>query len=375
MLIGEKLHFSDSATELEPITDREVILLHSSWEKTKDGHEYEQRHVHVDDPHDPEIAFQLEVVASMFNQALIDNPDWQPPKHPKRTQAYTGEKVVPNEDLKNFDPDSNPAWQWFYGPEGSSLRKWRELIPSAKALYPMQRLDDIARIFPKGWEPDERSIEIFYNMLDSIAIRTRAEIMKASMFAQAQQSESKELHVVSLGSGAAVAETDVAIKIQRELGKTLHMQFYDIDAEVLEFGKEYAERVGLDMSSVTQKHANYLRALALPEESQDFIDVLGLWEYLKPEECIKLLERSYKMLKPGGTFIASNMLEGRQQFTFNQRGVGWWLLHDRSQDELMQIVHEAGIDTRFVTLTVPEDGVYAVMEVQKPYNDEVERIS
>lgn len=374
MLIGEKLHFSDSATELEPITDREVVLLHSSWEKTKEGHEYELRHVHVDDPHDPEIAFQLEVVASMFNQALIDNPDWQPPKHPKHTQAYTGEKVVPNEDLKNFDPDSNPAWQWFYGPEGSSLRKWRELIPSAKALYPMQRLDDIARIFPEGSEPDERSIEIFYNMLDSIAIRTRAEIMKASMFTQAQQSESDELHVVSLGSGAAVAETDVAIKIQRELGKKLHMQFYDIDAEVLEFGKEYAQRVGLDMSSVTQKHANYLRALYLPAESQDFIDVLGLWEYLDRAACVKLLKQSYTLLKPGGTFIASNMLDNRKQFTFNQKGVGWWPLHARSVDELAAIVHDAGIDTRQLTITISEDGVYAVMEIQKPYADDVETV-
>jgi len=372
MLIGEKLRFSDSATELEPITDREVILLHSSWEKTKDGHEYELRHVHVDDPHDPEIAFQLEVVASMFNQALIDKPDWQPPALGK--QAYIGEKMQPNEDLKNFDPASNPAWEWFYGPEGSSLRKWREFIPSAKALYPMQRLDDIGRIFPKGWEPDERSIEIFYNMLDSIAIRTRAEIMKASMFAQAQQSESNELHVVSLGSGAAVAETDVAIKIQRELGKKLHMQFYDIDAEMLEFGEEYAQRVGLDMSSMTQKHENYLRALALPAESQDFVDVLGLWEYLRHKECVNLLKKSYQLLKPGGTFIASNMLKGRKQFTFNQRGVGWWTLYDRSQDDLVAIAHEAGIDNRLVTLTVPEDGVYAVMEIQKPDTAEVEKI-
>lgn len=364
MTIGEQLRYSEAHSELQPITDREVALLSSSWETTRDGHEYELRRVHVDDPHDPDIAFELEVVGSMFNQALGDNHSWQPPTLNKR--AYMGEKMEPNSDLVGFDPSSNPAWEWFYGPEGSSMQKWRELIPSAMALYPMQRLDDMQRVFPSGWEVDDRAKEIFYNMLDSIAIRTRAEIMKASMFAQAQQSEANELNVVSLGSGAAVAETDVALKIQKELGKTLHMQFFDIDSEVLAFGKEYARRVGLDMSTITQKHANYLRALALPAESQDFVDVLGLWEYLEHDECVNLLKKSYRLLAPGGTFIASNMLEGRKQFLFNQRGIGWWTLHDRSSDELIEIAHQAGIDTRNVTLTIPEDGVYAVMEIQKP---------
>lgn len=364
MTIGEKLQYSDTRSELQPITDREVVLLSSSWETTKHGFQYERRLVHVDDPHDPETAFQLEVVGSMFNQALIDNPSWQPPVRPP--QAYVGEKMKPNEDLIGFDPASNPAWQWFYGPEGSTLRKWRELVPSALALYSMQRTDDVARVLPDGWEVDERAEEIYLNMLDSIAIRTRAEVMKAAMFAQAQQTDADEMYVVSLGSGAAVAETDVAIKINRELGKRLHMQFYDTDEEVLEFGKDYAQRVGLDMSMLSQRHANYLRALSLPAESQDFVDVLGLWEYLTHDACANLLQKSYRLLKPGGTFIASNMLDTRKQFEFNQRGVGWWTLYDRSEDELVQIAYEAGIDTRYVTITIAEDGVYAVMEIQKP---------
>jgi len=58
-------------------------------------------------------------------------------------------------------------------------------------------------------------------------------------------------------------------------------------------------------------------------------------------------------------------MPSRPQREFNQRAVGWPGLYLRDDTALLDIVEAAGIDPSQVTITHPEDGVYAVMEVRK----------
>lgn len=345
-LLGERVSSVDIGPEQIPVG--EVVEREVRRARNSSGHNYLRRRVAVGDESEPQASKGMQIVADLFEDALIKNKDWEAPSPANNYQT-------------------NPAWEWFYrhDPNQTSMLEWRELMPTAKALYPMQRLEDAARVFPSG-VVDERAKEVFLNMLDCIAIRSRARVMTDHLLHIAADSPRQELTVVSLGCGAAVPDIDAANRMKETMGKTVHMKLYDLDRDALRFAEELAHEAGIPEDKVETNAGFYVRAFALPNESVDIVDVLGLWEYLPEKECVKLLQRSYDLLTPGGAIIASNMLDSRRQLKFNQHAVGWPKIYPRSEDTLVDIVAAAGLDTDQLTFTVPEDGVYGVMEIRKP---------
>jgi hypothetical protein len=333
--------------ELRAIPVGKVVERETYQALNASGFSYERRLVSVGDESTPETRRDIQMMADFFDDALKENPDWLPPS-------------------EENDFETNPAWEWFYlnDPEQTSMLEWQQLMPTAMALYPMQRLDDAARVFASG-VVDERARDIFLNMPDCIGIRSRARIMRDSLLGVAQRTQGQELKAVSLGCGAAVPDIDATVAVKDKFGKSIHWDLYDIDGKALSFAKDLAAEAGIAGKDVSTNEGSYFRAFSLPKESLDVVDVLGLWEYLTEEQCIKLLKRSYDLIKPGGSFIASNMLVSRPQLEFNQRAVGWPLIYPRSEDALVDIVASAGIDTDQLKFTTAEDGIYGVMEISK----------
>ena len=64
--------------------------------------------------------------------------------------------------------------------------------------------------------------------------------------------------------------------------------------------------------------------------------------------------------------VVANMLSDRPQLAFNQRGAGWPHIYPRSIDELVRLVELAGLPLDRTTVHVPQDGVYAVVEIDVP---------
>ncbi|MNN23232.1 hypothetical protein D3C81_1366230 [compost metagenome] len=69
-------------------------------------------------------------------------------------------------------------------------------------------------------------------------------------------------------------------------------------------------------------------------------------------------------MKPGGAVIVSNMLTTSPQIDFILRCIGWANIYPRTLQQLQDIHLAAGIPAENVTVIVPKDGVYAVMEVR-----------
>ena len=76
------------------------------------------------------------------------------------------------------------------------------------------------------------------------------------------------------------------------------------------------------------------------------------------------LQRALRLVKPGGAVIVSNMLTNSPQIDFVLRGIGWEDIHPRSLQQLQDIHLAAGVPVENVTVVVPKDGVYAVMEIK-----------
>ncbi len=346
----------------------EVSVISSERVIDRKGHEYIRRDVEVADESDsdPQLRDWYRERGDDYERMLRFNMDM------RGTGIKDGIVEVPQE---------NAAARWLYYDENGNdtqMIEWARRFPTAIALEPLQRLDEGGQWLRAG-KLDDRSLELFTNMVDGIGLRSRARIYSQQLVEYAQTTNAESLDIVSLGSGAAVPNIEATRRLEAD-DKAVHWRFYDFDPQALLFAEKLIGEknfqystfdygptwVNPDTGKTEPKGQNYLRAFGIEDESVDIVDALGLWEYLKPEHATKFASKLYAKLKPGGSLIVSNMLPSRPQREFNQRAVGWPGLYLRNDTDLLDIISAAGIDTKQVTMTHSGDGVYVVMEVKKP---------
>jgi len=344
-----------------------VRTIRSEVVTNRKGHEYMLREVSVGDEsdEDPELREWYRKQGDHFEALLRLNPAIP------STYVADGTVVVPEE---------NAAARWLYYDEHDNetqMIEWARKFPTAIALEPLQRLEAGGKWLPSGGL-DDRTLELFTNMVDGIGLRSRARVYVERLVDYAQTSKIDEMTIISLGSGAAVPNMQATHALEAE-GVATHWHFYDFDPEALIFAENLEKENKFQYSTfdygptwenpetgtVEPRGQNYLRAFGVEDESVDIVDALGLWEYLKPEVAARFSAKLFAKVKPGGSMIVSNMLSSRPQREFNQRAVGWPGLYLRNDAELLDIMEAAGINTRQVTMTHSSDGVYVVMEVKK----------
>ncbi len=337
------------------------------------GYEYTHKDVIVADESDrnPGLRELYRSAGDTYERLLRSNPQVAAPEI--QQDPVTGERFM---DI----PRGNSAAKWLYYDvlgEPAQTLEWAGKFPTAIALEPLQRLEQGGKWLQKG-QLDDRSLELFTNMIDGIGLRSRARIYSQRLVEYAEESELDGISILSLGSGAAVPNIEATKKLEAK-GKAAHWRFYDYDAQALMFAEALVEENDFQFSTfdygpiwlnpvtdrLEPKGQSYVRAFSVEDESMDIVDALGLWEYLKSEDATKFASKLFEKVKPGGSMIVSNMLPSRPQREFNQRAVGWPGLYLRSDTDLLDIVTAAGIDTRQVTMTHAQDGVYVVMEIKK----------
>jgi SAM-dependent methyltransferase len=324
---------------------------------------YEKRYVSVGDISQQPERLLLNNEIDMWDARLKQRPDWLSPT---------------KED--NFQT-TNPAFDWFYKKDSrlGSMIHWRnELMPYAQALYPLQMPLDAGRLFPGG-VIDEHSQNIFMHTIDSVAIRARAVILCQAELDFVARSSNHAFSALSLGAGAGKPDMDFMQIAHKQHDATIFMHMIDFQDSALNFGKQLARERSIpvndeeanDVGHISMIRADYRRPFPNKNkggkpETYDMLEMLGLWEYLNREDCVEAIRESYKLLKPGGILVVSNMRTDRPQLDFFERGLAWPGVKPRSEAELIAIAIEAGIDPKNIIITVSEDGIYNVMEIRKP---------
>lgn len=345
-LAGERPTMDREPGDMQPgeVFERSVERRHNL-----SGHQFERRLVAVGDISKPEDRARMFTDIEEQEQILRDHPEWPLPT--------LETSFVPN-----------PVFDRFYNryPGQDSMRYWRDtLVPHAPALYPLQRLNDAGRLFPNG-VVDPYAMDIFTNHEESVAIRSRGAIYRELVLNKAKTSAGQELKAVALGAGAGVPNIDATVAVTQQDGKRIVWDMYDWTYKSLEFAKQLAIEAGIPGADITTHRADYRRAFRLTDESVDIADMLGLMEYLPRQDCVDAIHELYRLLKPGGMLVVSNMLDSRSHLDFHQRGLQWPGVVPRSEDDLVDMVAEAGIDTELLTMTIADDGIYAVLEIHKP---------
>lgn len=364
-VVNDRLH----SHEAHASTVGEVNILRSEQVVDRKRREYTRQEVHVGDESDkdPSLKEHYRYMGNQFEQMLR----WHGRAEWPSTTIVDGTAHVSPKNL---------AARWlYYDRDGAptQMLEWAGQFPKALALEPLQLLSDGGKWLSAG-KLDDRTLELFTYMPDGIGLRSRARIYTDRLIRHAEETKAETLSIVSLGCGAAVPNVQATRRLETA-GVGTHWRFYDWDASALQFAQGLVENESFEYATfdygptwenpktgkVEPRGQNYLRAFGLENESVDIVDALGLWEYLKPEEATRFAAKLFTKVKPGGKMIVSNMVPSRPQREFNQRAVGWPGLYLRGDSDLLDIIEAAGIDSRQVTLTHSEDGVYVVMEVRK----------
>lgn len=356
---GERIPLAIGSVEV--ISDR--LVLDSL------GRPFHRKEVRVGDESDVDLERKqlYELHGNHGELLLAENPQWEP------TRIVEGRVLI--------DPNNKPANDLYREADVDGVLQptqmidWARFFPSAMALEPLQRLEDGGRMLPEGHLTD-RTLELFTYMADGIGLRSRARIYAQSLVDLAEQKQG-DLEIVSVGCGAAVPNIEASRRIEEAYGTTAHWSLYDLNPTALAFAEELIQEADLggatfdfgerdEHGKPEGRHA--LRAYSMPNESVDVVDALGLWEYFGAKNAAKFAKTLYAKVRPGGKMIVSNMLTTRPQLQYNQRAVGWPDLEIRSEEDLLSIMEAANIPTDQVTMTHAEDGVYVVMEINKPGN-------
>lgn len=352
----------------ERLSVGEVFVVSEETVRDVKGREYTRKEVLVGDESDADPGLKAWYLhqGNTFEDYLLANPGVHD------TNIGNGSVTI---------PEDNEAARWLYldqNNQDTQMMEWAERFPTAIALEPLQRLAE-GGAWLSGGKLDERTQELFTNMVDGIGLRSRARIYTQYLVDRAARKNEMSTDIISLGSGAAVPNIQATQRLEQQ-DRSVNWRFYDFDPEALRFAQALIEQSKFQYSTfdygpmaenektgvLEPKGQNYLRAFGVEDESLDVVDALGLWEYLKPEQATRFVSKLYAKLKPGGSLVVSNMTPNRPQCAFNQRAVGWPGLYLRDETALLDIVEAAGIDTSLVTMTIPEDAVYIVMTLEKP---------
>jgi SAM-dependent methyltransferase len=265
--------------------------------------------------------------------------------------------------------------------QSSVIQKWRDTMPTAEALYPLQKPEN--QQLADGTPFDEVAERYFPHALDGEGLRSRAAIMSYVMFEKFKEhDDERSLKWASLACGAAIPVYDAAQKLTKK-GIDISINLTDIDGNALKFAKQLAnDEYELGQAISTEKR-NILRlkklVKAMGENEWDAIDILGFFEYLPADDwsykkhglkltmpgAIKFLGAAYSLLKPGGLLVLGNMRDSHSQLKFATQVVQWPYIRPRSIDRVTEIIELAGVDRSNITYYQAGDGVYTVAALSK----------
>jgi hypothetical protein len=177
--------------------------------------------------------------------------------------------------------------------------------------------------------------------LDAIAIRSRAAIM-SELARRHVTSDGSVTRWTSIACGAAIPVLDA---VEKHVGTAaVHLKLIDFDPNALDHARDKADSRGLvEAEHFELLKRNVVRDLIVSDdlvrelgaESQQFVDMLGIFEYIADEydgfkSAAAFLANAFQLVKPVGALVAANMLDTRAGLHFIQRGVGWPRLFPRS---------------------------------------------
>jgi SAM-dependent methyltransferase len=275
--------------------------------------------------------------------------------------------------------DSYTSKTFFHELDSPIINEWHtKKIPRATALLDLYDPKKAAGM-------DATARKWLSLCTDAIAIRSRAAVMAdvLSWFVEQKKRSPKfykdidDWQWLSMACGTALP----SMKAAQSVGLDPTMMLVDFDPVAFEAIDQVADEINFSRAKLVKNEKYIFSAEALDQLSQELeaaqarpmvMDAMGIFEYTsaKTMDPVEFMRANYKILKPGGRLIFGQMRADRPVLDFTMGVVGWPYVQARSLNEIMNIVHQAGIPTECTSLYLPYDGVYAVGAIDKPEDAE-----
>lgn len=294
---------------------------------------------------------------------------------------------------------------WLAQPELQSLKAWRTLVPTARALDCLTNPVAGREVTDKDGNvtvstPETAAHWRFVD--DAIGIRTRAVAMRdiAEGFLGSKTEaggDPERFTWLSLASGTAEPSLKAAKAVMDTTGVGLNLVVADWDGKSLKLVSGNAEKVEFDGELVTLQQnildENLAEQVAENSgiEQFDVVENLGFEEYLPQHgdtmgaykgqglpQASEFTKRAFNLTAPGGMLISGNMVLPRPQGEFVFNAVDWPIINARFEQEILNVYQEAGIlddpnvaVTMYRVIASPAEGsekathIYNIVTVEK----------
>ena len=259
-----------------------------------------------------------------------------------------------------FSSKHNLARSLTYLPAG--VKTWSAYMPGAFATHPVHNPE--VKVMAHDQKIDFITRRLFRHSVDAIGLRNRAHILS---WAVQQQHVTKSKRVwLSLAAGSGQHVYDALNLLDGK--KPYDVVISDIDQEVLAFAEKIYKvqrpRVGDIEFKIIDVHTSDLDD-QLKAKPPTVVDVMGLVEYLDAFQAASLIKRLFERIVDGGMIAFTNMSTEHPHLDLHQRGVGWPGVKPRSIKEVVNIVRQAGVPLRCLTVFKSQDRVYGVYVIRK----------
>lgn len=203
------------------------------------------------------------------------------------------------------------------------------------------------------------------NINNSMGPRNRKRIVKRELvnFVKATRVRSSDqITILSIGAGSARAILEASASLE-EHGAGLRLLLLDIDHKALLDAKRLAKEKGVNAQLETIR-ANFVQFIQNNNmhEQIDFIEIVGLLDYLNDKHINFLLSQVRKYVRKDGTVLFSNIAPNDEE-KFLHTVVGWPQMIYRTKEQLLRLVYEGGF--REVELIQEPIGIYNFVKARK----------
>ncbi|WP_156165301.1 hypothetical protein [Demequina rhizosphaerae] len=225
--------------------------------------------------------------------------------------------------------------------------------PDGDDMFTGPELDEHARRYLTA-ATDARALRVRGRVLQWIALRSAVDVAGTLRWA-------------SLSCGPAFPVV-AAIAGARDVGATVAATFVDTCTDALDASRRVALAHGVDPGdhrfvSIEDQPAS--PAAVVEPASQHLVEALALLSTVTPDEAPAALADAYALVRPGGTLVFSVMLDDRPPCA-GCAALGWPTGPTLDLAGVADLLAAAGIPCEDALALVPQDGIYAVVQVERP---------
>ncbi len=207
------------------------------------------------------------------------------------------------------------------------------------------------------------------NLHNAMAARNRFRIVSRefsnAIMSRMALGQSDNIHVLSIAAGSSRAILETTAAFPPDIRSRIKVRLMDASKNALYDGKLLAEKLGI-LDQVELKQAHFLASNRYLEERYrpDFVEVVGLNDYLNDETSTALMRMINTRMAAGGRILLSNVSPNDEQ-DFLHNIIGWREMEYREGEELVRLAQDAGFSSPNIQLLQEPLGFCHLISAEK----------